>query len=64
MTRTGYSCAFMRRKNKHGCSAAVWHWCSEICRIIDPMTCHHDCPKFAALADKYRRPKTMGVELL
>lgn len=65
MTRTGYSCAFMRRKVKPGCPAATDHWCSEFCKYIDPMTCQTSCPKFRTLADLHRRfcPR-MGVELL
>lgn len=65
MTRTGYSCMFMRRKVKPGCPAATDHWCSEFCKYIDPMTCQTSCPKFRTLADLHRRvyPKT-GVELL
>lgn len=49
MTRTGYSCAHMRRKNKPGCSADTVHWCSEKCKLIDPMTCHKSCDSFATI---------------
>jgi hypothetical protein len=65
MTRTGYSCSYMRRKVKPGCPAATDHWCSEFCKYIDPMTCQTGCPKFRTLADLHRRfyPKT-EVELL
>ena len=65
MTRTGYSCQFMRRKSKPRCPAAIWHWCSDMCRFIDPMTCHVDCHRFLTLADHHRRPQPrMEVELL
>ncbi len=65
MTRTGYSCAFMRRKSKPGCPSTINHWCSEFCKFIDPMTCQAECYKFRILADLHRRsiPK-MEVELL
>jgi len=65
MTRTGYSCQFMRRKSKPRCPAAICHWCSDQCKFIDPMTCHVDCPHFQTLADQHRRPQPKtGVELL
>jgi len=65
MTRTGYSCQFMRRMPKRGCPADISHWCREKCIFIDPICCHVDCPKFQTLADKHRRPASkIGVELL
>jgi hypothetical protein len=65
MTRTGYSCAFMRRKTKPSCPAATDHWCSEQCRYIDPMTCHVGCKAFSTIADRHKRPQPKtGVELL
>lgn len=65
MTRTGYSCAFMRRKSKPGCPSTISHWCSEFCKFIDPMTCQTGCLKFRTLTGLHLRfyPKT-GVELL
>ena len=65
MTRTGYSCSYMRRKSKPSCPAATCHWCSETCRIIDPMTCHKNCEKFKTLAELHKRPgPRIEVELL
>lgn len=65
MTRTGYSCAHLRRKTKHGCRRDIEHWCNATGSVIDPMTCQTGCLKFRTLADLRRRfyPKT-EVELL
>lgn len=65
MTRTGYSCASMRRKNKPGCSSVDEHYCSESGKRIDPMSCHVKCETFKPLACWYKRPvKKEEVELL
>lgn len=65
MTRTGYSCQNMRRKNKHGCQEAVEHWCAETGKLIDPMSCHAKCKLFATLAERHRpAKKKIADELL
>jgi hypothetical protein len=74
MTRTGYSCAYLRRKTKHGCPVDVEHYCSadhrcEVCkarrktRIVDPMSCHKHCCSFKTLADFHRRPARPETEV-
>lgn len=57
MTRTGYSCESMRRKNKHGCSAATEHYCSETGKRVDPMSCSNGCDNFRPLFNKWWRVK-------
>ena len=57
MTRTGYSCEYMRRKNKPGCSATDEHYCIETGRRVDPMSCNKDCNKFKPLCGRWRRAK-------
>ena len=64
MTYTGYSCAYMRRKSKHGCPDAVEHYCTENGKIIDPMSCHKRCKRFERLVSWRKLNKKMGVELL
>ena len=62
MTRTGYSCANLRRKVKHGCQCDIEHWCNATGWIIEPMTCKHGCDKFRTLADQHRPAKSKKLE--
>ncbi|HNW12208.1 MAG TPA: hypothetical protein PKI71_12670 [Candidatus Rifleibacterium sp.] len=71
MTRTGYSCAYLRRKTRHGCQVGIEHYCiaprpSQAVIIVDPMSCNAGCSFFTTLADFHRRPARpeTGVELL
>jgi len=63
MTRTGYSCAYMRRRNKHGCTQSVEHYCSATGKYIYPHSCHRHCDKFRTLASSHRRPARAKLEV-
>lgn len=63
MTRTGYSCEHMRRKNKHGCPASMQHYCSETGKYIDPISCHKTCEQFRPLVAAHCRPAKIKLEV-